>query len=488
MSNFVHLHTHSDYSLLDGACSISQLVNQAYKLNMPALALTDHGNLFGAVDFYQKASKKGIKPIIGCEVYVAPESRLKKKKLRGEVTSYHLILLCKDKQGYQNLMDLVSVGFLEGFYYHPRVDKQILSERSEGLIALSGCLKGEIPSLLKRGKIEKAKEIAKFYQSLFGDDFYLEIQSNGLEDQEIVNNLLIQLGKELSIPLVATNDVHYLFKEDAKAQDVLLCIQTGKTLTDNNRLKFSSSNFYFRSSSEMSELFSNLPEAITNTEEIAKKVTFTLRKKKVYLPTYQVPSGYDLDSYLRELCEQGLTKKYPNPTAKVKDRLKRELEIISSMGFSGYFLIIWDVIHYAKGKGILVGPGRGSATGSLVAYLLDITEIDPLNYDLLFERFLNPERKALPDIDIDIQDNRRGEVIDYVRKRYGEDNVAQIITFGTMAARAAIRDVGRVLGIPYAKVDKVAKLIPFNRELKTAIKESDEIKDLIDKDLSLIHI
>ena len=482
MSDFVHLHTHSDYSLLDGACSISQLVNQAYKLNMPALALTDHGNLFGAVDFYQKASKKGIRPIIGCEVYVAPESRLKKKKLRGEVTSYHLILLCKDKQGYQNLMDLVSVGFLEGFYYHPRVDKQILSERSEGLIALSGCLKGEIPSLLKRGKIEKAKEIAKFYQSLFGDDFYLEIQSNGLEDQEIVNNLLIQLGKELSIPLVATNDVHYLFKEDAKAQDVLLCIQTGKTLTDNNRLKFSSSNFYFRSSSEMSELFSNLPEAITNTEEIAKKVTFTLRKKKVYLPTYQVPSGYDLDSYLRELCEQGLTKKYPNPTAKVKDRLKRELEIISSMGFSGYFLIIWDVIHYAKGKGILVGPGRGSATGSLVAYLLDITEIDPLNYDLLFERFLNPERKALPDIDIDIQDNRRGEVIDYVRKRYGEDNVAQIITFGTMAARAAIRDVGRVLGIPYAKVDKVAKLIPFNRELKTAIKESDEIKDLIDKD------
>ncbi len=483
MPNFIHLHTHSDYSLLDGACSISQLVNQAYKFEMPALALTDHGNLFGAVDFYQKARKKGIKPIIGCEVYIAPESRLKKKKLKGEVTSFHLTLLCKDTQGYQNLMDLVSIGFLEGFYYHPRIDKHVLSKRYEGLIALSGCLKGEIPFLLKKGEIEKAKEAAKFYQSLFGDDFYLEMQSNALDDQRKVNELLIELNKELSIPLVATNDVHYLVREDAKAQDVLLCIQTGKILADKNRLKFSSSDFYFRSPSEMNELFSHLPEALTCTQEITEKIAFILKKKKVYLPTYQVPSNYDLDSYLRELCQEGLAKRYPaNPSMKIKDRLKRELKIISSMGYSGYFLIIWDVIHNAKEKGILVGPGRGSATGSLVAYLLSITEIDPLEYDLLFERFLNPERKALPDIDIDIQDSRRGEVIDYVRKKYGEENVTQIITFGTMAARAAIRDVGRVLGIPYARVDKIAKLIPFNRELRMAIKESDEIKQLMGKD------
>jgi len=482
MSEFVHLHTHSDYSLLDGACSISQLVEQAYRLDMPALALTDHGNLFGAIEFYQKACRRGIKPIIGCEIYLAPQSRFKKKRSREEEVAYHLTLLCKNRQGYQNLMELVSRGFVEGFYYHPRVDKKLLSQLKEGLIVLSGCLKGEISSLLVKGKVEKAREVACWFREVFGDDFYLEIQSTGLEEQESVNLGLKELSKELSIPLVATNDVHYLYREDAKAQEVLLCIQTGKTLEDSKRLKFSSSEFYFRTPEEMAQTFNLYQDALYTSGEIAKKCELVLKQEKVYFPSYYPPRGYSLEEYLRHLCEEGLKQRYPSPSREVLDRLNYELNTIFSMDYTGYFLIVWDFIHYAKKKGILIGPGRGSVTGSLVAYLLGITEIDPLRYGLLFERFLNSERKALPDIDIDIQDERRGEVIEYVKEKYGKDNVAQIITFGTMAARAAVRDVGRVLGMPYATVDKIAKLIPPNRELKIAIEQSDEIKELIGKD------
>ncbi len=482
MSEFIHLHTHSEYSLLDGASSISQLVNQAYKFDMPALALTDHGNLFGAVEFYQIASKRGIKPILGCEIYLAPLSRFKKKKAKGETISYHLTVLAKDKSGYQNLMELVTVGFLEGFYYHPRLDKEILSHKKEGLVVLSGCMKGEIPSLLQQGRFDKAKEVCLSYRDLYKDDFYLEIQDTGVEEQKGVNQGLVELSRELSLPLVATNDVHYLYREDTGTQDVLLCIQTGKTLKDTDRMKFPSSEFYFRSPEEMGKVFSGLPEAISNTRAISEKCSLKLDLGKIHLPRYQIPSGYDLNGYLKKLCQEGISNRYPTSSSTVLKRLEAELNIIGQMGYAAYFLIVWDFIRYAKEKKILVGPGRGSATGSLVAYLLGITNIDPLAYGLFFERFLNPERTAMPDIDIDIQDERRGEVIDYVRRKYGKENVAQIITFGTMAARAAVRDVGRVLGIPYGKVDRIAKLIPFNKPLKIAIEESTEVKELIRED------
>ena len=482
MSEFTHLHIHSEYSLLDGASSISQLVNQAYKFDMPALALTDHGNLFGAVEFYQIASKRGIKPILGCEIYLAPGSRFKKKKVKGETVSYHLTLLAKDKKGYHNLMELVTIGFLEGFYYHPRLDKEILSRKKEGLVVLSGCMKGEIPSLLQKGRFDEARQVCLFYQDLYKDDFYLEVQDTGLEEQKEVNQALVQLSRELSIPLVATNDVHYLYRKDARAQDVLLCIQTGKTLKDTDRLKFASSEFYFRSPEEMGKVFSDLPEAISNTRAISEKCNLKLDLGKIHLPHYQIPSGYDSNGYLKKLCQEGVSNRYATASSTVLKRLEVELNIIDRMGYAGYFLVVWDFIRYAKEKQILVGPGRGSVTGSLVAYLLGITNINPLAYGLLFERFLNPERTAMPDIDIDIQDERRGEVINYVRRKYGKENVAQIITFGTMAARGAVRDVGRVLGIPYSKVDRIAKLISFNRSLKTAIEESTELKELVKED------
>ncbi|MCK4418599.1 PHP domain-containing protein, partial [Candidatus Aerophobetes bacterium] len=355
MTEFVHLHTHSDYSLLDGACSISQLVNQTYKFDMPALALTDHGNLFGAIDFYQKAKKRRIKPIIGCEVYVAPSSRFKKKKVKGEVTSYHLTLLAKNIKGYQNLMELVTAGYQEGFYYHPRLDKELLSQKKEGLIALSGCTKGEIPFLLGQSRFDKAKEVCQFYRDLYGEDFYLEIQDLGLESQEKINSSLVNLSQELSIPLVATNDIHYLEREDAKVQDVLLCIQTGKALKDTDRLKFTSSELYFRSSQEMGEVFSHLPEAISNTRLISDKCNLKLELGKPHLPLYRVPGGRDLDGYIRELCERRLPQCYPVLSPSLKERLETELAIISKMGYAGYFLIVWDFIHYAKKKKILVG-------------------------------------------------------------------------------------------------------------------------------------
>ncbi|TET28890.1 DNA polymerase III subunit alpha, partial [Candidatus Aerophobetes bacterium] len=392
MKEFVHLHTHSDYSLLDGACSISQLINQAYRFDMPALALTDHGNLFGAIDFYTKAKKRGIKPIIGCEVYVAPTSRFKKRKEKKEEVAYHLTLLAKDRQGYSNLMELVSCGYLEGFYYSPRVDKDILSQKGEGLVVLSGCLKSEIASLLLQDDLKRAKKVCLSYQDLFGEDFYLELQWQGLEEQKKVNQVLIELSRELSIPLVATNDVHYLTREDARAQDVLLCIQTGKTLEDKDRLHLSSSEFYFRSPEEMNELFSHIPEALSNSKVIADKCSLKIELGKTYLPLYQTPPAYDLGEYLRKLCQERLPHRYPEVSPQVRERMEDELQIIGKMGYAGYFLIVWDFIRYAKERKILVGPGRGSVTGSLVAYILGITNIDPLSYGLFFERFLNPER------------------------------------------------------------------------------------------------
>ena len=482
MANFIHLHVHSDFSLLDGACSVSQLVDQAFRFDMPALALTDHGNLFGAVDFYVKAQKRGIKPIIGCEVYIAPGSRFTKRRIRGEISAYHLTLLVKNREGYQNLIELVTAGFIDGFYYHPRIDKEILSQRKAGLIVLSGCLKGEISSLIIQGREDEAKKAALFYRDLFTDEFYLEVQDAGIPDQDKANRALVELSKDLSIPLVATNDVHYLTRDDAKAQEVLICIQTGKVLTDSSRLRFSTTELYFRSPEEMEEVFGYLPDALKRTEEIASKCNFLLKREKVHLPVYKTPDGIDLDSFLEKLCQEGLSQHYKEVTPEIRDRLKKELSVIRQAGYSGYFLIVRDFINYAESRGILVGPGRGSVTGCLVAYLIGITQVDPLRYGLLFERFLNLERTMMPDIDIDIQDERREEVIRYVRQKYGEDSVAQIITFGTMAARAAIRDVGRVQGIPYGKVDKIAKLIPFNTPLKIAIKEVREIRDLLAQD------
>ncbi len=457
---------------------------------MPAVAITDHGNLFGAIEFYKKVSKAGMKPIIGCEVYVAPVSRFEKKSAeRLHESSFHLILLCKDINGYKNLTRLVSKAYLEGFYYKPRIDKDLLSQYSGGLIGLSSCLKGEIPYYLASGMIDKAREAALSYKRILGaDNFYLEVQANELPEQQEINRQLIELSRDLHIGLVATNDCHYLRKEDAKAHDVLLCIQTGKTLKDTNRMKFSSDTFYFKSPAEMKELFKDIPEAITNTKKIAERCNLDFKFGEFHLPKYDVPEDYDSYSYLGKLSEQGLEKKFNGKIpGNYKERLQNELQIIKVMGFSSYFLIVWDFIKYAKSKGIPVGPGRGSAAGSLVAYCLDITEIDPIRYGLLFERFLNPERISMPDIDVDFCMNRRPEVIEYVSQRYGKDYVAQIITFGTMQARAAIRDVGRAMDIPYSEVDRVAKLIPNvpNITLKDSLSIEQKLKELYDTNIAI---
>ncbi|MCK5140063.1 MAG: DNA polymerase III subunit alpha, partial [Thermodesulfovibrionia bacterium] len=428
------------------------------------VAVTDHGNVFGAIEFYKKVSKAGMKPIIGCEVYVARESRFEKKSTdTNSEASYHLILLCRDIHGFKNLSRLLSKAYLEGFYYRPRIDKDLLLQYSGGLIGLSSCLKGEISHYLSAGMIDKARETALSYKRILGaDNFFLEIQANELPEQEEVNRQLVELSRDLHIGLVATNDCHYLRKEDAKAHDVLICIQTGKTLEDTDRMKFSSDTFYFKSPDEMKEKFKNIPDAIKNTKRIAERCNLDFKFNTFHLPTYKVPEGYNSDSFLRKLAEEGLQKKFLKTIPdNYKERLQGELKTIKAMGFSSYFLIVWDFIHYAKSKGIPVGPGRGSAAGSLVAYCLDITEIDPIRYGLLFERFLNPERISMPDIDVDFCMNRRPEVIEYVAERYGKDHVAQIITFGTMQARAVIRDVGRAMNIPYSDVDRVAKLVPL---------------------------
>ncbi len=485
-SEFVPLHLHSQYSLLDGAIRIDDLLAAAAEFNMPAVAVTDHGNLFGAVDFFQKARKAGIKPIIGCEVYISPTTRLDRKFKDSKGASYHLILLVKDADGYKNLSRLVSAAYLEGFYYRPRIDKDLLAQYSGGLIGMSACLKGEVPNLLLKGKIDEARKAALDYKNILGpENFYFEVQKNGIDEQETVNRMIMELSEELHIPVVATNDCHYLSKDDARAHDALLCIQTGKTLNDDKRLKFSTEEFYFKSPEQMEEEFKDFPDAVRNTRVIAERCNFEFEFGKFHLPKYDVPDGYTLSSYLKELAEEGLKARFPGEklTEEYVARLSSELGIIDDMGFPGYFLIVWDFINEARKMNVPVGPGRGSAAGSLVAYSLKITDLDPLKYNLLFERFLNPARKSMPDIDVDFCMEKRGKAIDYVTKKYGSDHVAQIITFGTMAARAVIRDVGRVMDIQYAEVDRVAKLVPgiIKIKLKDALEKEPKLKDLYDE-------
>ena len=502
-SSFVHLHNHTEYSLLDGACRLPALIGKAREYKMPALAITDHGNLFGAIRFYRQAEKAGVKPIIGCEVYVAPQSRFEKTAGGIKEAAFHLTLLAKDEEGYKNLIKLSTAGYLEGFYYRPRVDKELLSTHSSGIIALSGCLKGEIPHLIQSDLFPRARQVAGQFQDIFGkENFFLEVQDQKIEGQEKVVRELIKMSRELSLPLAATNDCHYLNKEDSQVHDVLLCIQTGKTVDDSQRMKFSTNEFYFKSPEEMRALFVEIPEAVSLTVEIAARCNLKLTFDQSYFPHFEAPSHFHpllqggegrarensekdrLDSYLEKLCREGVKGHYLGLTPEIEDRLKKELKVIKGAGYAGYFLIVWDFIHYARKKGIPVGPGRGSAGGSLTAYLLGITEIDPLRYDLLFERFLNPERIKPPDIDIDFCYERRPEIIDYVVKKYGSDRVTQIITFGTMAAKGAIRDVGRALNMPYGEVDRIAKLIPaeLNITLSQALEKEPEFKELARSD------
>jgi DNA polymerase-3 subunit alpha len=493
-ADYVPLHVHTEYSLLDGAIKIKELIETATAFKMPAVAITDHGNIFGAIKFYSAAIKAGIKPIIGCEVYVAPDGRLNKKSSSSGENAFHLILLARNMDGYRNLVTLVSKAYLEGFYYKPRIDSDLLTQYSGGLIALSSCLHGEIPYYLAQGMVDEAREIALRYKNIFGpENFYLEVQDNGIEVQYEINKKLHELSKELHIGLVATNDCHYLKKEDSRAHDILLCIQTGKTINARERLRFETDQLYFKSPEEMKESFSEIPEAVLNTRKIAERCNLEFQLDRFLLPRFEVESGDTPEDYLKRLSGEGLQRKLGSepPESYIK-RLDYELKTIEKMGFASYFLIVWDFINFARNRGIPVGPGRGSAAGSLVAYCLDITEIDPIRYNLLFERFLNPDRISMPDIDVDFCKDRRPEVITYVAEKYGSEHVAQIITFGSMAARAAIRDVGRALDIPYAEVDRIAKLISggpgvtidsamaTEPRLKEAYKTKPEIKELID--------
>ncbi|WP_208920136.1 DNA polymerase III subunit alpha [Paenibacillus uliginis] len=490
MSTFVHLHVHSEYSLLDGAARIEDLVREAAALGMKSLALTDHGVMYGAVPFYKSCQKHGIKPIIGCEAYITAGSR-KERGSRKDQPIYHLILLAKNETGYRNLMKLCSIGHLEGYHYRPRIDMEALASHHEGIICLSACLGGEVPQHLLHGREAEAKAAALRYKAVFGDDYYLELQDHGLPEQKRVNPQLIALSRELGIPLAATNDVHYLTSADAEVQDVLICIGTGKTVEDEDRLRIPTSQLYLKSEDEMKRLFPHVLEAVDNTAAIAEQCNLELEFGRSILPEYRpLPEGMDAASYLRQLCGAGLRERYEGTErftsadnrAELERRLDYELNIIESMGFSDYFLIVWDFIAYAHKQGIAVGPGRGSSAGSLVAYTLCITNVDPIKYNLLFERFLNPERVTMPDIDIDFSDERRDEVIDYVVHKYGREHVAQIITFGTMAARAAVRDVGRALNVPYGDVDRAAKLIPnhLGISISRALKESPGLKEQYD--------
>ncbi|MBN2009844.1 DNA polymerase III subunit alpha [candidate division KSB1 bacterium] len=466
MAEFIHLHNHSHYSLLDGACKIKDLVNQAVAFNMPALALTDHGNMFGAIEFYKTAKKAGIKPIIGSEMYIAPGSRHERAASQtngAKDTAFHLVLLAKNQTGYINLMKLVSIGYLEGFYYKPRIDREVLAQYSEGLIALSACLKGEVPRMIVRDNMERAEQIAREYKELFGDDYYLEIQDHDIPEEKQVVKGVLELSKKLDIKVVAANDVHYLKREHNTAHDILLCLQTGKDYDDPHRMRYTTDQVYFKSADEMTQLFGSVPDSLKNTLEIAEKCNLDLEFNTFHLPHFDLPDEYkymSLDEYLAEVSSKALPDRYPVVTPDLRERLAYELNVIKTMGYAGYFLIVKDFIDYARSQGIPVGPGRGSAAGSLVSYVIGITNFDPMKYNLLFERFLNPERVTMPDIDIDFCYERREEIIKWVREKYGHDNVTQIITFGTMAARAVIRDVGRVLKMSYGDVDKIAKMIP----------------------------
>jgi DNA polymerase-3 subunit alpha len=498
MSEFVHLHLHSDYSLLDGACDVEKLVHRVKELGMPAVAMTDHGNIFGAVHFVNAAHKAGVKPIVGCELYICKKDDHNIERTPPEGDTYnHLIVLAENEEGYRNLVKITSEASLHGFYYKPRVSKKFLAEHSKGLIGLSGCLKGEVAERLVEGNYEAARAAAGFYSDLFGkENFFLEIQDQGLELERRIQPGLVKLEKDLGLPLVATNDSHYLCEDDAHAQDVMVCIQTGKSIQDTNRMKFEGSQFYVKSGEEMYRVFKDSPDVVARTLDIAERCSLRIEKVPSPFPHFDVPAGFTIDTYfehitregfarrmesLRALAEQGRLK---HPLADYEQRLSREIAIIQQMKFPGYFLIVWDFIRYAKERNIPVGPGRGSAAGALVAYSLGITDIDPLQHELLFERFLNPERISMPDIDIDFCMNRRGEVIDYVTQKYGRENVAQIITFGTMAAKAAIKDVGRAMDMPYSDVDRIAKMVPatLNIKLDDAIKESPQLREAYNKD------
>ena len=482
---FTHLHVHTEYSLLDGSSKIKELAVRAKELGMDSMAITDHGAMYGVIDFYRAAREAGIKPILGCEVYVAPGSRFDRENVHGEDRYYHLVLLAENNEGYQNLMKIVSKGYVDGFYYKPRVDMEVLKTYHKGIIALSACLAGEVPRFLARGLYEEAKEAVLKYQEIFGrGNYFLELQDHGIPMQRQVNQGIIRLSRELDIPLVATNDCHYINAEDWEAHDILLCIQTGKKVADENRMRYEGGQYYVKSEEEMRELFSYIPEAIDNTAKIAERCNVEIEFGVTKLPRYEVPEGYDSWGYLNHLCSEGFKERYPEDDGTLKERLEYELGVIKSMGYVDYFLIVWDFINFARSHGIAVGPGRGSAAGSIVSYCLKITNIDPIRYQLLFERFLNPERVSMPDIDVDFCYERRQEVIDYVVEKYGKDQVAQIVTFGTLAARGVIRDVGRVMDLPYSLCDQVSKMVPaeLNITLDLALKKNLELKALYDTD------
>ncbi|MGN1165718.1 MAG: DNA polymerase III subunit alpha, partial [Lachnospiraceae bacterium] len=497
--SFAHLHVHTEYSLLDGSNKIKECIARVKELGMNSVAITDHGVMFGVIDFYRAAKAAGIKPVLGCEVYVAPGSRFDKEAVgNGDDRYYHLVLLAENDLGYHNLMKIVSKGFTEGYYYKPRVDLEVLRKYHEGIIALSACLAGEVQKNILRGMYSEGKEAALRYQDIFGKgNFFLELQDHGMQEQKMVNQSLLRMSQETGIELVATNDIHYTYAEDEKPHDMLLCIQTGKKLSDENRMRYEGGQYYIKSEKEMRELFPYAIQALENTQKIADRCNVEIEFGVTKLPKYDVPDGYTSWEYLNKLCYEGLEKRYPDPDDSLKDRLKYELSVIQSMGYVDYFLIVWDFIKYAKDHGIMVGPGRGSAAGSIVSYCLEITSIDPIKYQLLFERFLNPERVSMPDIDVDFCFERRQEVIDYVVRKYGENRVVQIVTFGTMAARGVIRDVGRVMDLPYAFVDSISKMVPkelnitLERALKTspdlkkAYEEDPQVKELIDASMRL---
>ena len=489
---FTHLHVHTEYSLLDGSNKIKEYVARVKELGMDSAAITDHGVMYGVIDFYREAKAAGINPILGCEVYVAPNSRLDREIGSDEDRYYHMVLLAENNQGYANLMKIVSIGFVEGFYYRPRVDRETLEKYHEGLIALSACLAGEVPRYLMRGLYDEARETARYYQNLFGkDNYFLELQDHGIPDQKLVNQQLLRMSQELDIPLVATNDVHYTYEDDVAAHDILLCLQTGKKLADEDRMRYEGGQYFVKSPEQMAQLFPYAPQAIENTHKIAQRCHVDIEFGVTKLPRFDVPSPYTSWEYLNKLCYEGLSERYGERAEELKPRLEYELTTIQKMGYVDYFLIVWDFIRYARDNGIPVGPGRGSAAGSIVAYTLGITQLDPIRYNLLFERFLNPERVSMPDIDVDFCFERRQEVIDYVVRKYGKDCVAQIVTFGTLAARGVIRDVGRVMDLPYALCDSIAKMIPqelnitidkalqMNQELRTLYETDEQIKELI---------
>ncbi|MBN2433643.1 MAG: DNA polymerase III subunit alpha [Spirochaetes bacterium] len=475
---FVHLHNHTDYSALDGAITVKKLIERTADYGMTAVAISDHGNMCGAIDFYETARKKGIKPIIAQEFYIAPDSRFNRKYSKGENTNYHLMLYAKNNTGYLNLLKLSSIGYLDGFYYKPRIDFEVLEQYKEGLICSTACLAGEIPQKILSKNMDAARETAKIYQKLFGEDhFYLEMQDHGLPEQQIVNEGLVQLSKELSLPLIATNDCHYTDKDDAYAHEVLLCIQTGKTMEDESRMRFGTNEFYFKKPEDMERLFSHYPDAIHNTQKIADMCDVELKLNNPVLPTFTVPDGFTLDSYMRELVYKGAAERYGKELSeKVKEQIEYELSVITNMGFSGYFLIVWDFINHARKKGIPVGPGRGSAAGSIVSYCMGITQLNPLDYNLLFERFLNPDRNEMPDMDIDFCGVRREEIIQYVRDKYGDDHVSQIMAFNTLKPKAAVKDVARALSVPFTEANRITKYIN-EKTIMESVEKSPELKE-----------